>query len=104
MSCLQSPFAAGSRYLRKLAQTLHRNAEATSALATKPLQMISLKVMMLISIVCKILSYKQSKKEKNIVTDAPYRSICFSPLEKVPPVQTEYDFFGLYTNQALDLY
>lgn len=35
------------------------------------------------------------------MTDALYRSICFSPLEKVPPIQREYDFFGLYTNELL---
>lgn len=33
-----------------------------SVLAAKSLQMISLEVMVLISIVCKILCYKQSKK------------------------------------------
>jgi len=43
------------------------------------LRMIRLEVMMLISIVYTINSLK---REKNIVTDALCRSICFHPFEK----------------------
>lgn len=92
---LQSCFAGGSRHLRKLTQTLHGDAYAKAGLAAKSWQVIMLEVMMLMSVVYKILSYKQSK---NKVTDALYRSICFSPLEKIFPNQTKYEFFGSYRN------